>query len=127
MANEQNLRPQSMRTKSEQREIGRKGGIASGVARREKKLMSELYADFIAEKHKVKIGRKVEELTGYEYFALVITEVLTRGGGAAVSMLREIREATEGSRVKTENSIDINYDDPKIQELLKKYGVRRPN
>lgn len=127
MANEQNLRPQPIRTTEEAKRKGRAGGIASGESRREKKLMSELYADFIAKKHKVKIGRKVEELSGHEYFTLIINEVLTRGGGAAVSMLREIREATEGSRVKTENSIDINYDDPKIQELLKKYGVRRLN
>ena len=33
MANEQNLRPQSSRTKSEQREIQSKGGKASGISR----------------------------------------------------------------------------------------------
>lgn len=37
----ENLIPQSERTKSEQRVIARKGGIASGKARREKKLMRE--------------------------------------------------------------------------------------
>ena len=42
MANEQNLVPISARTKSEQREITRKGGIASGIARRQKKTLSEL-------------------------------------------------------------------------------------
>lgn len=36
-----NLIPQSERTKEEQRAIARKGGIASGKARREKKLMRE--------------------------------------------------------------------------------------
>ena len=36
-----NLIPQSERTKEEQREIARKGGIASGKARREKKAMRE--------------------------------------------------------------------------------------
>lgn len=36
-----NLIPQSERTKDEQRAIARKGGIASGKARREKKLMRE--------------------------------------------------------------------------------------
>lgn len=39
MAN--NLIPQSMRTKEEQREIAKKGGIASGKARREKRAMRE--------------------------------------------------------------------------------------
>lgn len=41
MANEQNLIPQNMRTKSEQREIARQGGIASGKARAEKKLIKD--------------------------------------------------------------------------------------
>ena len=41
MANEQNLKPQNLRTKSEQREIARKGGLASGKARREKKTARE--------------------------------------------------------------------------------------
>lgn len=41
MANEQNLKPQNLRTKSEQREIARQGGIKSGEARREKKLIKE--------------------------------------------------------------------------------------
>ena len=42
MANQQNLIPQSARTKSEQREISRKGGIASGRARLRKKRGREL-------------------------------------------------------------------------------------
>ena len=41
MANEQNLKPQNTRTKSEQREIARQGGIASGKARREQKLIRD--------------------------------------------------------------------------------------
>lgn len=41
MANEQNLIPASERSKSEARENGRKGGIASGAARRRKKSMRE--------------------------------------------------------------------------------------
>lgn len=41
MANEENLKPQSERTKSEQREIATKGGIASGKSRRRKKAMKE--------------------------------------------------------------------------------------
>lgn len=39
--NEKNLKPQNTRTKSEQREIARQGGVASGIARREKKTLRE--------------------------------------------------------------------------------------
>lgn len=41
MANEQNLKPQNKRTKSEQREIAKKGGKASGEARRERQQLKE--------------------------------------------------------------------------------------
>ena len=48
MANEnKNLIPQSERTKDEQREIARMGGIASGKARREKKTIQKILADLL--------------------------------------------------------------------------------
>ena len=48
MANEnKNLIPQSERTKEEQREIARMGGIASGKARREKKTIQKILADLL--------------------------------------------------------------------------------
>lgn len=46
MANEQNLRP--IRTESEAREKGRNGGIASGIARREKKTIQKILNDFLS-------------------------------------------------------------------------------
>lgn len=41
MANEQNLKPFNEMTEKEQREIARKGGIASGKARAERKTLKE--------------------------------------------------------------------------------------
>lgn len=45
MANEHNLKP--IRTESEAREKGRNGGIASGKARREKKTIQKILADYL--------------------------------------------------------------------------------
>ena len=42
MANEQNLIPNSQRTPEELREMTRKGGIASGIARRQKKTLAQI-------------------------------------------------------------------------------------
>lgn len=42
MAGAENLVPQNKRTKEEQREIARQGGIASGKARQQKKTMREI-------------------------------------------------------------------------------------
>ena len=47
MANEKNLIPFDERTKSEQREIARQGGIASGIARREKKTVQKILTDLL--------------------------------------------------------------------------------
>jgi len=127
MANEQNLRPQSTRSKSEQREIARKGGIASGEARREKKLLSQNYAEWLIKEHNIDLDGKKLKIEGEDLLEKAITKIILRGDSSSVRMMKEIREATEGSRVKLEKSIDINYDDPKIQELLKKYGIRRSN
>lgn len=47
MANEQNLVPLNNRTKTEQREITRMGGIASGEARRKKKQRGDILREII--------------------------------------------------------------------------------
>ena len=48
MANEQNLIPFSERTQNEARENGRKGGVASGAARRRKKSLREAADYFLS-------------------------------------------------------------------------------
>jgi len=66
MANDgtKNLIPQSMRTKEEQREIARKGGKASGAARRERKLMREALAEILSREYIEKdTGEKVDGTT----------------------------------------------------------------
>ena len=47
MANEKNLIPFDERTENEHREIARQGGIASGIARREKKTVQKILGDFL--------------------------------------------------------------------------------
>lgn len=59
MANEQNLIPQNKRTKSEQREIARKGGIASGKSRKARKTFKE---DLLLALSMIKDGKTVQEI-----------------------------------------------------------------
>lgn len=54
MAGTDNLKPQSTRTKEEQKEIARQGGLASGEARRRRKSMREWAETFGAMPVKVK-------------------------------------------------------------------------
>jgi hypothetical protein len=95
--NDHNLNP--VKSKKEARERGRKGGIRSGEVKREKKLMSQIYGDFLAERFKVRIDGKDEQITGEKLVNRVVKQVLISGGPGAVSLMKEIREATEGSRI----------------------------
>lgn len=53
----ENLIPQNKRTKDEQREIARQGGIASGKARREKKQVRDFINAWLDEEHTDKSGQ----------------------------------------------------------------------
>lgn len=94
------------RTPEQEIEIRRKGGIASGKARREKKMMSRIYADFLAKKHKV-VGKDgiTKEMEGDELLSSVMSKILSRGDSSSVSLMREIREATEGTNIKMDQAI----------------------
>jgi hypothetical protein len=85
------------RTPEEREEIARKGGIASGETKREKKLLSEIYAEVIAEMYGVDCekGQSSKE---------VVKTILSRGDSASVSMLKEMRESTEGSNLNINNN-----------------------
>ena len=52
MANEKNLIPFDERTESEQREIARQGGIASGKARREKQQTKQILSELLSIQNK---------------------------------------------------------------------------
>lgn len=121
MANPQNLKP--IQSVNEAREKGRAGGIKSGQVRREKKLLSQIYADMLMKKHKV--GK--EEIEGEVLLEKVALKVLGRGDSASVSMLREIREATEGQKLKVDSDVNINYDDENVKAILREHGITNGN
>ena len=87
--NIKNLKPL---TTEKAREIGRKGGIKSEEKKREKKLMSQIYADFQIKEHDVlgKDGNK-KKIKGEELLSNVMSKILSRGDSAAVSLMKEIR------------------------------------
>ena len=63
--NEKNLIPLNERTKSEQREIATQGGIASGKARREKKTIQKILAEYLDnDVNSVKSLKKIAKTAG---------------------------------------------------------------
>lgn len=118
--NENNLKPFNKLTVDEHREIARKGGQASVKARREKKLMSQIYADFLIKEHEVigKDGIK-KKLSGEQLLSSVMSKVLSRGDSSSVSLMKEIREAVEGSKMnlQTDGILKIVYLDKQDEGL----------
>ena len=82
--------------------------------------MSEIYADLLADQSGIKKGQGIPK---------VVEEILNKTDAkttsARVALLRELREGTEGSKVKTETVLTINTDDEKIQQILKEHGVNK--
>jgi hypothetical protein len=117
----------AIKTTEEARARGRNGGIKSGEAKRAKKLMSQIYLEYLAKKYKVEKEGALVEMTGEEISSEVISLIVMKGGPAAVSMLKEIREATEGNRVKVDAEVtnltndDKSWDDRVLDQISKHY------
>lgn len=95
-----NLIPQSKRTKSEQREIATKGGIASGEARREKKIIKD------------EILKRMKESDWEE----MMTNMIQRAKGTDKGF--EVFRDSIGQKPITE--IDANID----SEIVIKVGIK---
>lgn len=103
MANDENLKPTNQRSKSEARELGKLGGQKSGEVRRAKKLLSDIYARALERKYDKKAGSQIVED--------VIMDIITKKDGSSVSMLKELREALEGSKVEHSGVLSVTIVD----------------
>jgi len=88
-------------TSEQAREYGRRGGKKSVIVKKERKLLSAMYAELLAKGFEV----EGERLTLDE----VASAIMARKDGASVSMLKEIREATEGSKVTIDGPLEIKH------------------
>lgn len=123
--NPSKLIPQSQRTPEEAREMGRKGGIESGKSRREKKLLSQIYGEMLMDEYEVTVKGETKKVTGSKLVKTVARDVLMRRDSSSVSMMREIREATEGQNVNLSGMVETASLTPeqrkaRIAELEKK-------
>ena len=117
-------------TTEKARRIGAKGGKRSGEVKKEKKLLSQIYAEALSKEYMVE-GVKY---TGADFFQQVIATVLMRGDSSAVALMKEIAEKTEGNKIelsgpgggpiKTETTHDLSRlsteELRKLDEILSK-------
>lgn len=124
MANEQNLVSLADRTTKEKREIGIKGGIASGKARREKKTMRETLEQMLDEVANIE-GNK-EKLTYRQLATLGLLKGAVQGNNANYKTILETIGEIQESQSTTTPTLNINIvDNSKLEEQL--YEENRHN
>ena len=94
MANEDNLKPQNKRTKSEQREIAKMGGKASGKARRKKANLKNALNTILTAEATSKTAQLLEEL-GFENtnemaIMLSLTQQAMKGNVRAIELINKM-------------------------------------
>ena len=70
-----------------------------------KKLMSQIYAEFLEKEYNVRQGDKERKLTGAELVNECMKKIIARGDSSSVSLMTEIMKAMEGDKVNLEGSV----------------------
>ena len=94
--NEDNLIPMNERTKEEQREIARKGGIRSGEVRREKKLFKEAIEK--------KLGQSLDSMVD------AMINQAKNGNVQAITFLRDTIGEKPTDKVEAEVNTDVTIN-----------------
>ena len=115
--NEQNLRTP---TSEEARAMQRKGAEKRKENNAKKKLMSQIYAEFLEKEYNVKVGDKNKRITGADLCNESIKAIIARRDSSSVSMLREIRESTEGQKINL--SGELKTEIMNSEERLKAFN-----
>ena len=84
-----------------------------------KKLMSQIYAEFLEKEYNVRQGDKERKLTGAELVNECMKKIIARGDSASVSLMREVRECIEGQKINL--SGEIKTDMQTTEDRLKAF------
>ena len=110
MANEENLNP--IRTEKEARELGRKGGIASGEARRAKKTMKEML-DYLLDKE-IENSKTGEMVTCREAMLSAMVKKAIEGNIKACQFVRD----TSGEAPVTKTELTGKNGSPLVRTVF---------
>ena len=105
--NDENLKPC---TKENARERQLKSAEKRKENNAKKKLMSQIYAEFLEKEYNVRQGDKERKLTGAELVNECMKKIIARGDSSSVSLMTEIRKAMEGEKVNLAGSIKAEME-----------------
>lgn len=123
MANEQNIEPYRFESGSKAREAGRKGGIASGKAKREKKAMRELakiMLDSPASGNAVKIAKQF----GADLDDGDVTNAAAIIAGQMVAALKGNTNAAKWLADMLDGGAESKMEDDGLSKSLEELGKR---
>ncbi len=109
--NAKNLKPQNKRTKSEQRKIAQKGGVASGKKRRELKAFKDLLEAGLSQEIKTESGKSY---TRAEYIALKLIKNAENGNIKAFEVIRDTIGQKPADKVESKTEISVGKDLSKL-------------
>ena len=89
-----------------------------------KKLMSQIYAEFLEREYNVRQGDKERKLTGAELVNECMKKIIARGDSASVSLMREVRETIEGQKINLSGEIktDMQTTEDRIKAFKNLMG-----
>jgi predicted thioredoxin/glutaredoxin len=105
--NPQNLNPCNS-------ENARERQLKSAEKRKEnnakKKLMSQIYAEFLEREYEVKAGEGKRKLSGAELVNEVMRKVLARSDSSSVSLIRELRSCLDGENINLSGQVNTTLN-----------------
>ena len=105
--NPQNLNPCNS-------ENARERQLKSAEKRKEnnakKKLMSQIYAEFLEKEYDVRTGDKTKKMSGADLCNEAMKKIIARGDSSSVSLMREIREGTEGTKMQLSGELSTKLE-----------------
>jgi hypothetical protein len=117
----ENLIPMNKRTKEAQRKIAKQGAEASNRVQKEKKLLSQIYGEILSDKLGIDGNGKTMKDLARE---ILTGSPLIYTPSVKVSLMKEIREATEGSKVQTTGSQTVTIANAEqVKKIISKLDV----
>ena len=110
-----NLIPTNKRSKEEAKRLGKKGGIASGKARREKKTLRQCLEILLEKTLKDKKGI---EITGAEAVSLKVFEKALKGDIRAFEVLRDTAGQKPVEKVQMKTDINIAESAERLSNIF---------
>lgn len=138
--NNQNLKPFNALTESEQREIAQKGGIASAVAKRKKKLFKEAVAALLSgdvkdedTRQRLLVEMGIDAPTKHDEILLALYDKARKGDVKAVQTLIELNDGKATQTVELQSDgkplfvgfSSVLPDVVGIEEMVKRIDMER--